>query len=103
MRLYSEFQQGLITSNNNITYSKYLGFLEFHAIIRSKFPVIIGLKGGGAFSNGEIPFYGFLWRPDTGITLILTWQNQTVIVKPLISLNGNILLNRSLKMPFTLM
>jgi len=57
MRLYSEFQQGLITSNNNSTYSKYLGFLEFHAIIRSKFPVIIGLKGGGAFSNGEIPFY----------------------------------------------
>ncbi len=36
---------------------KYLVFLEFHAIIPSKFPVIIGLKGGGALSSGEIPFY----------------------------------------------
>jgi len=57
MRLYSEFQQVLITTNNNSFYSKYLGFLEFHTMISSKFPVIIGLKGGGALSSGEIPFY----------------------------------------------
>lgn len=57
MRLYSEFQEGLITSNNNSLYSMYLGFLEFHAIIQSKFPVIFGIRGGGALSSGEIPFY----------------------------------------------
>jgi len=57
MRLYSEYQMGLISSNNNSTYSKYLGFLEYHGTIQSKFPIIIGLKGGGAISSGKIPFY----------------------------------------------
>jgi hypothetical protein len=57
MRLYSEFNQGLITSNNNSLYTNYIGFLEFHSTIESKIPLIIGLKGGGAWSTGEIPFY----------------------------------------------
>jgi outer membrane protein assembly factor BamA len=57
MRLYSEFDQGLITSNKNSLYTKYLGFLEIHSTIHSKFPVIFGLRGGGAWSTGDIPFY----------------------------------------------
>ncbi|MCD4698371.1 MAG: outer membrane protein assembly factor [Bacteroidales bacterium] len=57
MRLYGEFKQGLITSNNNSTYNKLLGYLEFHSTIHTKLPIFIGLRGGGAISSGEIPFY----------------------------------------------
>lgn len=56
-RFFGEFVQGLITSNQNSTYNKTTGFVEFHATIPSKLPVFVGIKGGGAFSNGDIPFY----------------------------------------------
>jgi len=57
MRLFSEFNQGLITSNDNSNYSKLLGFIELHSTIRTKLPIFIGLRGGGALSSGDIPFY----------------------------------------------
>jgi len=57
MRLFGDFRQGLITSNNNSTYNKLFGYLEFHSTIHTKFPVFIGIRGGGAISSGDIPFY----------------------------------------------
>ncbi len=57
MRFYGEFTQGLITSNDNSTYNKATGFIEFHSTIPLKLPLILGLKGGGALSSGDIPFY----------------------------------------------
>lgn len=57
MRFYSEFNQGLITSNDNSDYSKLLGYIELHSTIRTFLPVFIGLRGGGALSSGDMPFY----------------------------------------------
>lgn len=57
MRLFSEYNQGIITNNNNSSYSKLLGYIELHATIHSILPIIIGVRGGGALSSGDIPFY----------------------------------------------
>ncbi len=57
MRFFGEYVQGLITNNDNSTYNKATGFIEFHAAVPLKLPLFLGLKGGGAISNGDIPFY----------------------------------------------
>lgn len=57
MRLFTEFNQGLITNNSNSSYSKFLAFMEFHSTIRTILPIFIGLRGGGALSSGDLPFY----------------------------------------------
>ncbi len=57
MRFFGKFDQGLITSNEYNTYNKFNGFVEFHSTIPTYLPIIIGLRGGGALSSGDIPFY----------------------------------------------
>jgi hypothetical protein len=60
MRFFGEYVQGLITNNDNSSYNKATGFIEFHATVPLKLPLFLGLKGGGAISSGDIPFYKLL-------------------------------------------
>lgn len=56
-RLFAEYRNGFITNIDNPNYGKILSFAEGYLSFNTLLPITFGLKGGGGYSYGEIPFY----------------------------------------------
>ncbi|MCP5063659.1 MAG: hypothetical protein GY936_14525 [Ignavibacteriae bacterium] len=57
IRLFANYNNSIVTNNNNSNYWKVFAFIESYNSFDALLPTTIGIKAGGGDSNGEIPFY----------------------------------------------
>ena len=60
MRLFAEYESGVITNIDNSYYGKFLGFIEGYFSNPEVLPMTLGFRAGGGSSFGDIPFYNQL-------------------------------------------
>ena len=56
-RAFIKYQNGTILSGDNENYGVAKGSIEYYISTRTKNPLTLGFRGGGAISHGDVPWY----------------------------------------------